>query len=53
LNIGKAFIKDLFAGTAAGISSTIFGHPLDTIKVTALLFKEEYYRSECKWQRNQ
>lgn len=29
----NAFLLDLVAGTCAGVSSTVFGHPLDTIKV--------------------
>jgi len=33
LSIFESFAKDLVAGTCAGITSTIFGHPLDTIKM--------------------
>jgi hypothetical protein len=29
----KDFFQDLVAGTVAGISSTVVGHPLDTMKV--------------------
>jgi len=29
----KDFFLDLAAGTAAGIGSSVVGHPLDTIKV--------------------
>jgi len=30
--IAKSFAKDLIAGTLAGVVSTVFGHPFDTIK---------------------
>jgi hypothetical protein len=38
LNLFTIFAKDLIAGTFAGITSTVFGHPLDTIKVRSYSF---------------
>lgn len=39
--IMSSFLLDLVAGTCAGVSSTVFGHPLDTIKVW--IFKNEHF----------
>ena len=39
----KAFLKDCAAGTAAGITGTFVGYPLDTVKVSKTIVKHDFY----------
>ena len=44
------FFKELLAGTTAGITSTFFGHPLDTIKVQMQTSKPSISFRQCTYQ---
>ena len=43
----STFGRELIAGTIAGITSTAFGHPLDTVKVCIFY---NIFSWECKFQ---
>lgn len=46
-NLMSDFLKDLIAGTGAGICSTVFGYPLDTIKVEQIYIANKYLDSHA------